>query len=364
MIRIHVLAGGFDTPNGRAFLFPLVLWRSMLRDDGFDIRFFSRAADGLTECEVLLVDSKVHRNLWQTEKEAVLTEFSRWAKRCRVVYCDTTDSSGSLLTDLLPIVQVYAKSQLIRDRMAYRKPMYGHRPFTDYYHRERAIADSQPEWSPIVDDPAQLSKLRVSWNSGLADYSLHGPTRMALYQRLPFPGLLRFPKPSGSPSAPRTRDVSCRFGIGYPRASVALQRKAIRDKLSGRIDTRKLSRRQYFRELQNSKIVVSPFGYGEITLKDFEVFLTGGLLLKPDMTHMDTWPDLFRGAETMLGHRWDLTDFDAVLDDAVTNYSIHAHKAQAGQEVYIAHTSGPDAPALFARQLRNVIAPVSRVYRA
>ena len=30
-----------------------------------------------------------------------------------------------------------------------------------------------------------------------------------------------------------------------------------------------------------SKIVISPFGWGEITLKDFETFLTQGLLIKP-----------------------------------------------------------------------------------
>ena len=359
MTRIHVLAGGFDTPNGRAFLFPLILWRDELRAANLDIRLFSTTVDGLADCDVLLVDSKVHRNRWQTEKTATLAEFSRWAQDCRVVYCDTTDSSGSLLTDLLPIVQIYAKAQLIRDRSAYRQPMYGHRPFTDYYHRQRGIMDSTPQWSPVVDDPAHLAKLRVSWNSGLADYSLHGPTRMALYQRAPLPCLLRFPKPSRSPSVPRIQDISCRFGTDYPRESVAFQRKFIRERLGGRIETRKSSRRQYIRELESSKVVVSPFGYGEITLKDFEVFLTGGLLLKPDMTHMDTWPDLFRNGETMLPHRWDMSDFEDVLDDAVMHYRDHAPKAEAGQELYRTHTTGPQAPDLFARQLRTVIAPIS-----
>lgn len=356
MTRIHVLAGGFDTPNGRAFLFPLIKWRNALRDESLDIRIFTRAVDGLADCDALLVDSKVHRYRWGTEKDAVLEEFAGWTQRCRVIYGDTTDSSGSLLTDLLPIVHGYAKSQLIRDRTAYLKPMYGHRPFTDYYHREWGVADDSPEWSPAVTDRAQLVKLRVSWNSGLADYSLHGPLRMALYQRLPLPGLLRFLKSSKPPSATRPRDVSCRFGADYPRASVAAQRRMIREKLAGRIDTRKLSRRRYFHELETSKAVVSPFGYGEITLKDFEVFLTGGLLLKPDMTHMETWPDLFRGGETMLAHRWDLSDFESVLGDAVANYERHAGMAAAGQEVYHAHTSGASAPALFAQQLRNVIA--------
>lgn len=359
MTRIHVLAGGFDTPNGRGFLFPLIVWRDALRGDGLDIRIFSRASDDLADCDALLIESKFHRYRWHNQKSETLDAFAGWARRCRLIYCDTTDSSGSLLTDLLPIVHGYAKSQLIRDRAAYLTPMYGHRPFTDYYHREQGITDAEPEYSPAVTDRTLLSKLRVSWNSGLADYSLHGPTRMALYQRLPLPGLLRFPQPSRSPSASRPHGISSRFGVDYQRATVSFQRKSIREKLAGRIDTRKLSRRGYVRELETSKVVVSPFGYGEITLKDFEVFLTGGLLLKPDMTHMETWPDLFRGGNTMLAHRWDLSDFESVLDDAVANYARHSEKAAAGQEAYRAHASGEAAPVLFAQRLRQIIAPPS-----
>ena len=294
MTRIHVLAGGFDTPNGRAFLFPLLVWRDALRDAGFDIRIFRRPTADLADCDALLVDSKLHRGRWADEKDAVLELFTRWTRDCRVIYCDTTDSSGALLTDLLPVVHGYAKSQLMRDRTAYLRPMYGLRPFTDYYHGQFGVADRNPEWSPAVADPALLDKLRVSWNSGLADYSLHGPAKMTVYGRLPLRALLHFPKPSKPADAARPQAVSCRFGTDYPRATVAFQRKAIREKLAGRIDTKKLSRRDYFSELETSKVVVSPFGYGEITLKDFEVFLTGGLLLKPDMSHMETWPDLFR----------------------------------------------------------------------
>ncbi|MDT3687762.1 MAG: hypothetical protein RO009_22265 [Pseudorhodoplanes sp.] len=359
MPRIHVLTAGFETPNGRAFLFPLVVWRRELREAGFDVRFFNHSAADVTDCDVLLVDSKFHRDRWVSERNAVLGEFARLAEKCRVVYCDTTDSSGSLQADLLPAVHVYGKAQVLADRSHYLRPLYGQRLYADYYHRTLGIEDATPEWSVPVRDKYELEKIRVSWNSGLANYSLHGPARMALYHRLPLPGLLQFPQPTKLPSAPRQQGVSCRFGTDYPRATVAIQRKMIRDKLAGRIDTRKLSRREYFHELESSKLVVSPFGYGEITLKDFEVFLTGGLLLKPDMAHMETWPDFFRGGETMLAHRWDLSDFETQLEDAVTNYARHAEKALRGQEAYRAHTSGPDAPALFMRHLRNLIAPTT-----
>ena len=39
--------------------------------------------------------------------------------------------------------------------------------------------------------------------------------------------------------------------------------------------------------------MVSPFGFGEITLKDFETFLSGSVLVKPNMSHMETYPNFY-----------------------------------------------------------------------
>src|SRR6201999_888679 len=121
-------------------------------------------ADGLTDCDVLLVDSKFHRDRWKGETPAVLDEFSRWAESCRVVYCDTTDSSGWLQHELLPIVHGYAKAQILKDRASYSRPMYGHRPYADFYHRTLNVEDAEPEWSGAVSDAKSLEKLRLSWN--------------------------------------------------------------------------------------------------------------------------------------------------------------------------------------------------------
>ncbi len=356
MKRLHVLTPGFVTPNGRAFLFPLVVHRRALRDAGIELHLRTAAGAGLTDCDALLVDSKYHKARWRKDAAGVLAELSDWAGRCRVVYCDTTDSSGWLQTEVLPVVQVYGKAQLLRDRGRYLQPLYGHRAFADYYHRRLGVRDREPEYSQPVKDAGLLEKLRLSWNSGLADYAPLGPLRMALYRRLPLPALLRYPSALAAPEDPRPNDISCRFGISYPRESVALQRRLIAERMAGRRDTRKLSRRRYFKELESSKAVVSPFGWGEITLKDFEVFLTGGLLVKPDMAHMETWPHLFRAGETMLTHAWDLSDFEAVLRRAVENDDERRAIAAQGQQEYLDHTTGRDAAERFAGQLVSLIA--------
>lgn len=355
-MRVHLLTPGFTTPNGRAFLFPLVVWRRQLAEAGITIvSFHDEDAPGLTDADILVVDSKYHKDRWATGTPALLEQFAAWGRRVKVAFFDTSDSSGWVLAELLPVVSAYCKHQLLRDRAHYARPLYGRRLHADYYHQRAGIADATPEIATAITDPALLAKLRVFWNTGLADYSLHGPTRMALYQRLPLPGLLRFPKPLAPAAGPRPNAVSCRFGTGYARQSVAWQRLEIQRLLAGRLPTAKLGRRAYMRELAASKVVVSPFGLGEITLKDFEVFLTGGLLLKPDMSHLDTWPDFFRAGDTMMAHSWDLDDLPGMVDDCLARFDELRAIAAAGQDNYRRHTSDADAAGRFVAHVSALL---------
>jgi hypothetical protein len=176
-----------------------------------------------------------------------------------------------------------------------------------------------------------------------------------LHSRIPFGGLLHFPQRFRKPETHRPRNLSCRFGSSYPRASVSFQRRMIQQRMAVRMDTNKVSRRRYFEELSTSKAVISPFGYGEITLKDFEVFLTGGILIKPDMSNIETWPDLFRGGQTMLAHDWDLSNFDPVLETAISNYKSTIGIARAGQNEYRRHLVSEEAEDLFCDQFATLL---------
>ena len=354
-MRVNILTPGCTTPNGAAFLFPILRYRRALAARGTDVRLVGEAARA-RDCDVTIVDSKFHRARWERETPAVVSEFESLKRRTsRLLYFDTTDSTAGVQVEILPVVDGYFKNQLLRDRRLYLKPIYGARIYADYYHRALGVADAAPEYSTPVPDPALLSKLQLSWNSGLADYSPLGPARMAVYRRMPLPVLLRFPAAAASPSRPRPNPVSCRFGAAYSRQSVAWQRLAIRKMLGPRVATDKLPRFAYFRELAASRIAVSPFGFGEITLKDFEVFLTGGLLLKPDMSHLETWPDFFRANETMIAHRWDLSDLEARIDEALADEPRRRAIAGEGQSRYLRELGTPDAEARFAERFAALI---------
>lgn len=356
MTRIHILTAGFTSPNGRAFLFPLIVFRRTLAAAGYQLKLFSSTTPALLDCDVLLIDSKFHRDRWASDTPAALAEFRRFAAAGpRIVYCDTTDSTGGLMVDLLPIVDVYAKAQLLADRSAYLQPHYGQRIYTDHYFQTAAIEDSDPIWSSAVPDPALLDRLALSWNSGLADYSQHGPARMALYRYCPVSSLLAYPRMAASADADRPIDVQARMGTRYNRAGVAHHRQGVLAALASQIQSGKLKRSAYWREMTQTKLVVSPFGLGEITLKDFETFLAGSCLVKPDMRHLETWPNLFRCGETMACFSWEFDDIEDVIGSLLENPARRLEIAGAGQRAYREHLDPQTGGDRFAAHFTGLI---------
>lgn len=354
-IHINVLSEGFTNPNSCAFLYPLIRYQKDIEERGIHLRFVDTCEQAVNDCDIIFVENKFFGSRWANEQDSVLLEIE-WCKERvnKLFYFSIVDSSGWDHVAALPLVTAYLKNQLLQDRKRYLEPMYGYRPFTDYYHKQFSVEDEKPGLSVPVNDPTLLSRLGVGWNSGFADWSLWGPMRMALYRRFHWKILLREPVGWTSPSVSRINEISCRFGDSYARETVAWQRKQINKIMSRRLITEKLSRRGYFQELRDSKVVVSPFGLGEITLKDFEVFITGGLLYKPDMSHMETWSNLFVDGETMVTYRWDLQDFEEKMDMILSDYDQYIDIAREGQYRYQDSIIGKNAGKNFAEHLHDL----------
>ena len=122
-----------------------------------------------------------------------------------------------------------------------------------------------------------------------------------------------------SPSIKRKLNLSCRIGLNYQRETVQFQREKISKLLKKYVETTKISRFKYLNEIKNSKYVVSPFGWGEICPRDFEIFMNGGILIKPDMKTIDTWPNWYISEKTYLPFNWDLKDFNKKIEFALNN---------------------------------------------
>jgi hypothetical protein len=358
MKRIHVLTGGFKGANGSAFLYPFVRHRRALLDVGLDVKILTKAGGSTANCDLLFVDSKYFRVRTAADQDLLLSLLSEFAESTMLWWFDTTDSTGTLQSKHLDVVSRYYKAQLLRDRSLYTSGLYGDRIYSDYYHRAFGIDDKDtPRVGPPLTD-AQLAKLHVSWNSGMGDYSLRGALYARAYARTKFRPLIRAPRRWTPPSQSREFPLSGRFGIGHRRATVRYQRQRIRDLIGEQVSTHKISRRKFLEELRHSFAVVSPFGWGEITLRDFEIFINGGLLIKPDMSHLETWPPLYENHETYLGFRWDFSDLNETIDWVQSNLAEAEEIAIEGQRNYKAFLADPWGQEQFVMRLHAMVSTI------
>ena len=67
----------------------------------------------------------------------------------------------------------------------------------------------------------------------------------------------------------------------------------------------------------------SPFGLGEICYRDFEILFSGCLMIKPDMKHIKTWPNIYIPMETYIPCRWDFSDLEEKVRWALRTYLKH-----------------------------------------
>lgn len=332
---------------------PVRFNRQRLRSRGYDVRFYYRPSRRVYSCDILCLVSKPTLH-WTNETEAVIGEGSPTLDLLReardeagkLVWLDSSDSTGVTHFELLPYLDLYLKKHLLYDRSRYRQPMYGGRIYSDYYNREFGVADTEvfEQYYPLAEE--QQSKVQLSWNIALGELR-HAFTWWSRVRRL-LPGLLpaRLDIPFAQPAKPRPLDLFLRASANWHRETVVYHRKELIRRLQGIIDSHeltasvgstassKLRPREYRRQGEASKIVLGPFGWGELTFRDYEALMFGALLLRPNNSHMYTWPDLFHHGDTCIYYQWDFSD----LEDKVMRYLADAKErtriAAAGQAAY------------------------------
>ena len=262
--------------------------------------------------------------------------------------------------EVLPYVDLLFNKSLFVDRSLYDRAFYGDELFTDHYHRVHGIDDPEPRrrktLSEVVGtDPAAIgaatSKLRVSWNIGIGDFpklKTRQRIAVALSRAVGMPAVRPFYHRAALPSSPPDNrglyPVHARWG-GPKRPTLLFHRTVIEEKirdddrfLLGRVD-----QRQFNMEIRHSKITLSPFGWGEICFRDFEAVLNGSLLLKPDVSHLETWPDIFAPHETYVPIDWDGADVVEQSERYLTDETARQRIVRHAFETYHNQASRIDA---------------------
>jgi len=116
-----------------------------------------------------------------------------------------------------------------------------------------------------------------------------------------------------SSNTKRFIDVQCRClqhtgWIKYHRSKTIIKLKQFgkRHRVIACFDRVDLNK--YLEELRNSKLIVSPFGWGEICIRAFEGIMAGCLVVQPSVDHLIISPDIWKPYKTYVPVKWDLSD--------------------------------------------------------
>ncbi len=355
-IKLNILTNGFKVENAQAFFYPLIKYRRKLKNIGITWKAFEEISAKLYECDILIVENNFFRAQWKDNTNIVIGHYAKFKDKVKkVIHFDLQSHSGMPHTKMLPYVDLYVKKQLLKNQSIYLKSFHGHRVFTDYYFNNFGVTDTDDIYSEPIANENDLGKLRLGWNSSLANYTFLGPYRSKLYRITKLPFFLKFPKPYAKPANHRSNALSCRISTKYTRNTITYQREQLSKALASELNTNRVARKQYYQELASSQIVVSPFGWGEICYRDYEVFLAGSTLVKPDMSHLETWPNLYIPNETYIPFKWDISDAREVIEEYKNDKTKCLEIASKGQNNYAKYLTGDDAAEMFCNRFYNLI---------
>jgi hypothetical protein len=286
-------------------LFPYFFHRTDLaRKHGIEIRELplARFREGKHPYHGVRVDAVVFQT-WFDLDDTAMTELvtqirSNWSNAALAYFDWFAPTDLRYAKVLNDHIAVYLKKQVLRDRRAYSQTTLGDTNLTDFFARRYGI-DYPPTRFDIPE--SFWTKLHVGTHFAFSDHMLN-------YFLQPFPE-----RPH------RSIDLHARIAVKGTEWYTAMRQEAL-DKtqaLEQRIKAvcrGRVSRKEYFGELFNAKLCFSPFGYGEVCWRDFEAMFTGSLLLKPDMSHLDCYPEVFYPNETYVPLRWGLDDFEEKVD--------------------------------------------------
>lgn len=333
-----------DWPSQRFYseTHPLHKWKSQFKENGIQVQFLTSHLDEkLPGSDYLFIHSRYFekgKNVYteQRQDQEYLINYLSEVRRStsKLIWFDASDSSGSSDFPLIPYVDVFLKKQVLKDLNYYTNPQ-SNNELRIWLNETNSTNPDYPFPACPVD---QLKKIRLGWNLGFNDYRYFGYKLSRLSNYLSY---ALYPLKFSKPSTKREFDLTFRGTIHKEENGlnkVMQQRNStlnFLNQLNLKISSGlPVSKNIYWKELRNSKLSVSPYGWGEVCYRDFETFIAGSLLVKPSMEHLNTFPDVYKPFETYIPVSWDMNELPEVLEDLTSNYTNYRDIARNGQEVF------------------------------
>lgn len=294
------------------------------RSQIFPFHFYSHKFRNLWGVEFRQVDiADVDANSVQIPEGADIVFFQPWFKygadkmikliallkqknpNCKIVFFDSYAPVDLRFAEALnPLVDVYVKKHVFSDRSRYGKATQGDTNLVDYYERLYELPASPETLFPVPSDffpklvvgPSFCTSREMLTAIHSGTEPLFKKKKFGVHARLGAKGSLW-------------------YQTMREQALIACKQFGSR----GVVTFESVGNHRYLNELAQSRICFSPFGYGEVCWRDYEAIMCGALLVKPDMSHVLTAPDIFVPYETYVPLAWDFSDISEKIDYYLSN---------------------------------------------
>mgnify|MGYP001394389123 CR=1 FL=1 len=301
------------------------------------------------EGDLLILVRRYHDG--KRSDEQVKKELSVLKKNfTKVIYFDDSAAASVILFNTFEFVDEYWKRSIFKNFDLYKKKFYGGHLFSDYYHKKYNIHDGVDFFKNQTSYGVDLKKLKLAWNIGIGAFPIArnnllnnqytkvrklttglsalpsiAPVRFTIRQYI---DAMRNELEKEIDIKLKKTNISGRFESSMYRNSIGYQRVLMQDKIKNKNNflTGKVDRWRFTQESFSSLGMLSPFGWGEICYRDFEATIGGAVLIKPDMSHLKTWPNIFTN-KAYIPLSWDLNELDRFdFNDLIVDTVYEARK--------------------------------------
>ena len=331
-------------------------------ENEFDIKFIDHKIFNLNnyQADLLIIVRKYQYFDPSTgpNKKAIISELKNYRKNySKIVYFDDNASVTYMFFFIFPFIDSYWVRGLLNENESYKSAFYGARTFSNFYHEKYKVKDDPEYYSPTCKDVTQLKKVKIAWNIGIGCFPTNERSLKNRYYKIirkVITGLsitslikpiyfitdmyLEMMKNELQKEINLEKKVNlihARFSSKVYHKSIGFQRDLLTKKikkysncLSGKVELK-----QYIKECGYVFATLSPFGWGEVCYRDFEAAIGGSILIKPDMSHLITWPNIYQD-ETYISLDWDFNNLSLLenLENKKEKFSKYVIKSR---EIYL-----------------------------
>jgi hypothetical protein len=117
----------------------------------------------------------------------------------------------------------------------------------------------------------------------------------------------------------------------------------------------RIPQQQFYENMYNSKIVMAPIGYGEMAVRDIEAASFGSILIKPDMSYINSYPFVYEDKKTYIACKYDWSDVEEKIDYVLSNYNeLQPYLTENLRNEYNTHYSLESLVLYFYNQLLTI----------